>query len=226
MGDDNIYLARTIPGVFRMFPGLPNHTSAPNDIKITREGIYSITDKRTVAALVGEIGQCRALIARSECRDKPHAVDLGKLVITDATANCGGSALGFAGVFGHVNAVEIDAPTATVLKHNIDIYGYKNIEVINADYTVVMDNLVQDVIFVDPPWGGRGYNLKSCYRLTLGALSMREVILRGLRVSHVVILKLPYNYDFSEFKGINHYRKNIAKICFVFAVGDVVDSTR
>lgn len=219
---NNVYRVGDVPGVGRMFPRLPTGVvGCPYDVKITHEGIYSITDPRVMTILIREIGRCRALTGASIGVIGTLNADLSKLTITDATANCGGSVLGFAETFNHVNAVEIDTPTFDILKHNVVIYGYKNITLINADYTAIMGDLKQDVIFVDPPWGGRGYDLKTGIRLTLGTLSMREVAIRGLDGARLVVLKLPLNYDFSEFsdiKGVKYYQKNVNRIAFIFLI--------
>ncbi|QKE50293.1 methyltransferase [Faustovirus] len=214
---NGIYRVGDIPGIGRMFPDLPNDTK--DNVKITHEGVYSITDPKIMAILNREIAHCRALMPpANDGWIGTSKADLSQLTITDATANCGGSVLGFATAFKHVNAVEIDKETFTVLSHNIKIYGHENITLINADYTEIIEKLEQDVIFVDPPWGGHGYDLKVGLRLTLGDISLLEVVKRGLKVAKLVVLKLPLNYDFSEFVEIKHYQKRVGRIMFVFCM--------
>jgi hypothetical protein len=207
-----IYRVADVPGIGRMFPDLPEAAICSKDeIKITHEGVYSITDPKIMGLLIREITG-RAL----QWAGMGVNVNIRDLTVTDATSNCGGSVLGFANIFGNVNAVEIDEKTYQVLSHNITAYGFKNVKLINDDYTKIMCDLKQDIIFIDPPWGGRGYDSKVGLKLKLGDLTMREIVLKGLSVAKLVILKLPFNYDFSEFNGIEHYQKNLTRMVFVF----------
>ena len=43
------------------------------------------------------------------------------------------------------------------MRNNIDFYNLENINLINTDYLKIMENMIQDIVFMDPPWGGRNY---------------------------------------------------------------------
>ena len=49
------------------------------------------------------------------------------LTITDGTACIGGDTLAFSQKFSHVNSIELDKTRYEYLKHNMDIFGRKNI---------------------------------------------------------------------------------------------------
>lgn len=77
--------------------------------------------------------------------------------ITDCTANVGSDSLMLAKYFKHVNAIEYDKTNFAVLQNNLGVYGYENLDLINGDSTKELNNTTQDVIYVDPPWGGIDY---------------------------------------------------------------------
>ena len=98
------------------------------------------------------------------------------------------------------------------LINNIDIYGYKNISVIN-DCAIKFHNnkLIEinpSVIFLDPPWGGNDYKNNDILLLKLGEIKIEELIIdicnkfsssnidfTKNNCNKLIILKLPRNYD-------------------------------
>ena len=80
-------------------------------------------------------------------------------IITDATAGLGGNVISFASKFKKINAVEINNLHCEMLEHNINQYTKfdKKIKIYNNDYIKIMDNIKQNIIFIDPPWGGPSY---------------------------------------------------------------------
>jgi predicted RNA methylase len=126
--------------------------------------------------------------------------DLGKMTITDATANVGGNAIRFGFNFGKVNAVEICNTTYEILRNNIKVYNLGNVTVFNNDYLVVYDLLEQDLVFIDPPWGGYNYINSTKVNLFLSGVAIDKVInLLKDRVRGVII-KVPNNFDFERFE--------------------------
>jgi len=121
--------------------------------------------------------------------------DLKDLTITDGCANVGGNTLNFLKHFKFVNAVEYDSNTAKMLKNNIDVYNFTNYKVYSDDYTKVMSQLKQDVVFLDPPWGGVLYKYYDTLNLYLGKLSIAEIINKLLDSVMLICLKVPHNYD-------------------------------
>ena len=83
------------------------------------------------------------------------------LIITDSTAGIGGNTISFSSKFKNVNSIEIDKKRFGFLKNNINYYNLHNVNLLNCDYLNILENMIQDIVFMDPPWGGRGYKKKS-----------------------------------------------------------------
>lgn len=128
------------------------------------------------------------------------------LVITDATAGIGGDTINFAQYFKKVNSVEYNDENCKALKNNIQQYKLDNINVTCNDYNNVCENLKQDVVFIDAPWG-LDYKNKEKMKLYLGKLELVYFVNLLIRNTDLVILKVPNNYDFMHF--FKKLRKNI-----------------
>lgn len=126
-----------------------------------------------------------------------------KITITDATAGVGGNVLSFCKHDFKVNAVEMDIERYNYLVNNINQYGYNEVKTINSDYLKVYDKLVQDVIFVDPPWGGINYKSANEITLKLGDVSIEELCnnICYKKIAKITVLKLPFNYDLNYIKN-------------------------
>jgi len=138
------------------------------------------------------------------------------LTITDATAGIGGNTFSFAEFFKNVNAVEIDSKVFGMLKNNITKCKYNNVNLINTDYIDIMYNLKQNIVFLDPPWGGRGYKKFDKILLKLSMIDIEDICYNLLLHSDMmaqlpmlsevpkpgtpflVVLKLPLNYNFTK----------------------------
>jgi len=129
---------------------------------------------------------------------------MSKLVITEMTAGVGGNVLNFANHFQYVNAIEIDKTRYTYLNQNIKLYGLTNVNTYHNDaikLLIKQNDLVQDIIFFDPPWGGKDYKLHHNLRLSLSEIPI-ETICKKLfeRVrTKMIVIKLPNNYDYDWF---------------------------
>ena len=124
-----------------------------------------------------------------------------KLVITEMTAGVGGNVLNFAKYFKYVNAIEIDPLRYNYLDKNIKLYEYDNVNCYNDDSINLLikhDDIVQDIIFFDPPWGGKDYKLYYKLRLKFVNYAIEEIchILFQRDRNKMIIMKLPNNYDF------------------------------
>ena len=76
--------------------------------------------------------------------------------IVDATAGCGGNAIGFARAGCTVTAIEPDAQRLACAHHNATVYGVADrIEFIPGRAEDVLEHVHGDVLFVDPPWGAQ-----------------------------------------------------------------------
>jgi predicted RNA methylase len=127
--------------------------------------------------------------------------DLKSVTITDATSCIGGNTWSFAKVFGRVHAVELDPLHMTMLKHNMNLLGLTSaIDFYPTNYLSVASSLRQDIIYLDPPWGGRDY--KSNPRIGLYNDKGEFVDIPSLlhnpefgKDCQVIALKVPKNFS-------------------------------
>ena len=134
-----------------------------------------------------------------------------QLVITEMTAGVGGNVLNFAKYFKYVNAIEIDKNRVDFLEKNIKLYGYENVNCYNDNSLKLLlekDDIVQDIVFFDPPWGGSEYKFYSKLRLKFGTDTIENICLKLLEriTTKMIVIKLPLNYDFDYLKiELNKY---------------------
>ena len=133
-----------------------------------------------------------------------------EITITDATAGIGGNTCSFAQFFLRVNSVEIDRYVFSMLSHNINYCAYMNVALYNGDYTKIFGFIKQDVIFIDPPWGGRKYKKHDSLTLKLSDMDIEELCLMLMHCAIIVAIKLPLNYDFTKMYEKLH--KNNIKV--------------
>jgi len=123
-------------------------------------------------------------------------------IITDITAGVGGNAISFGMLLNKVNAIEIDELRYEYLINNINVYELKNISVYHDDCKNIMYKLDrQDVVFIDPPWGGKDYKQYNKLRLYLSDTPIEDICnnLFNKEITkhppHLIVIKLPNNYD-------------------------------
>lgn len=128
---------------------------------------------------------------------------MNNLVITDMTAGVGGNVLNFSNYFKYVNAIEIELIRYNYLINNIKTYGYNNINCYNNNSIKLLldeDDIRQDIIFFDPPWGGINYKEIDNIRLTFENRTIEEICnLLIKNETKMIVIKLPNNYDFNFF---------------------------
>ena len=125
--------------------------------------------------------------------------------ITDATSNVGGNLINFYLNGVHcLNAVEFDPLTCGILEHNLTVYGIAHsrtgdcdVRVYNGSYADLYRDIEQDVLFVDPPWGGPGYDQVANLELFLGRTNVADIItdLFARNRVRIVAYKIPVNYN-------------------------------
>lgn len=126
-----------------------------HDLKIKKLLFPFISDVQKLKQLKIDPDSYRYISTR---KDSQHITNLiikycGKnITITDGTSGVGGNVISFGLNFKKVNAVEIVPLRAEYLKNNVAVYGLKNVTVYNDDYTKIYENIVQNVVFLDPPW--------------------------------------------------------------------------
>jgi 16S rRNA G966 N2-methylase RsmD len=139
------------------------------------------------------------------------------ITITDAMACIGGDTLTFSQTFKKVNAVEMDLERYNYLVHNMEVFECKNITFFNKNYLEIFKELKQDVIYLDPPWGGPEYKNKKTIKIKLGESRLEELcddIIQN-KLCKLLVLKLPFNYDLNELKFYNLTMTVLGKIIVI-----------
>lgn len=162
-------------------------------IKLSPESIYSITP-------YGEAVDTVYLIAHFL---KKPVVFLKEMTITDGTTNVGGNMIAFCEYFKFVNGVEIKSHHVEFLRNNLDLFGFSNYKLIEGDITEKFEVLKQDILFLDPPWGGVLYKYYPEVGLYLSGMEVGELISKLPKETRYVGLKAPFNYK------INNIQKNV-----------------
>ncbi|TMW58794.1 hypothetical protein Poli38472_006939 [Pythium oligandrum] len=141
------------------------------------------------------------------------------LVITDATACVGGNVLSFCDFFQHVNAVECDSTRISMLQNNLHVLNKSGVTCYMASYLDVMLHLSQDVVFIDPPWGGPEYKDLEFVDLYLDTQPLYRVCEKLRGHAQCVVLKVPTNFDDEKFarhvSGHVQVRKDFKKMHLV-----------
>jgi predicted RNA methylase len=154
-------------------------------LHMTNVGVYSVSGKKA-AELLAKIININM--------DKQK-----KITVTDGTGNVGSDTLMLAIYFDKVNSIELNKTNYNALKNNVDVYGFKNVSVYNGDTLQVMEKLNQDVIYLDPPWGGPDYKKHAQLKLYLGKYELSDVYLKFKNKTKLFVFKVPYNYDVNNF---------------------------
>jgi ubiquinone/menaquinone biosynthesis C-methylase UbiE len=184
---------------FAIYKKIPYFINTPNrnNLKISNTGKFSVTHYKD-AIKIGNIIKSYF--------DKD-------ITITDATANNGGNTIIFGFMFEKVNSVEINKKEYDILVNNIKVYKLKNITTYNDDYLNIYDTLKQDVIFIDPPWGGPRYKNKKGLNLFLSGKNLINVI--DMLTSKIVVLKVPFNFNFEGLFKYGRFTKKIHLYVFL-----------
>ena len=162
------------------FPDLPKQVR--ERMQLDEVAHYSVTDMRTADKISHFITELDGL-------------KTGSIVITDGTACIGGNTISFCKKFKLVQAVELDKTRYDMLEHNLKTLGYKNAKCYNGDYLKYIDCLTQDIVFLDPPWGGPTYREKNEVELFIGDTPLDEVCERLKSKTKYIIIKAPANLN-------------------------------
>ena len=171
IGRNGIYLRKLI------FPSITEDKI--NQLMIDDESIKYITfassAQEITNVIMNNLIDFPSILPEDEDGQKWNSIPIDKrmkyLVITEMTAGVGGNVLNFAKYFKYVNAIEIDAIRYKYLENNIKLYNFDNVNCYNMDSSKMLlhgDDINQDIIFFDPPWGGKDYKLYSNLRLNFG----------------------------------------------------------
>jgi 16S rRNA G966 N2-methylase RsmD len=130
------------------------------------------------------------------------------LNILDGNGGLGGNSISFSKYFKTVTSIEINKPRFEMLKNNIEIYGITNITLENCDsIQYLLNNYSQfECYFFDPPWGGHAYKKFKSLSFKMGDYKLIDIVdfIKNKTTNKLIIFKLPFNYNFDEFKNYNY----------------------
>jgi len=156
-------------------------------IKMDEESLYSTTDQLTADR-----------ISKDMLKFIPNTS-----TVTDATACIGGTAYSFSQHFHKVNAIEIDTQRFKLLTNNLNILlkdiDKHNVTCYNSDSLLICNNLQQNAIFIDPPWGGPDYKQNSKLSLYLSNIELSLVCRELYKYTDYIVIKVPTNFDEQVF---------------------------
>lgn len=158
----------------KLFPKLHLTNDDFNSLKLSTEAIYSVS-------MPTEATEITKIIKYYYPNSK---------TIADMNANVGGNSIDFCTNFDFVYSVELDNYTSQLLKNNLDIYKFKNVEVLNMD--CMNFNKKVDVHFYDPQWTGILYGLNKNISLHYEQTNVVDVLKPNF------CIKVPNNYNVYE----------------------------
>lgn len=201
MHGKKIYLERLFPQVFEK--------NLLHKLKIDPESVMYITIPEDAEKITDIIIQHLT----------KNGIDVVHATITDSTAGVGGDTISFSSKFRYVNSIEMDKDRYNYLSNNVNAYKLKNVVLYCDDMIKIIPQIEHhDVIFIDPPWGGRNYKRNDNLRLCINDVSIEDCCLlfsnkkidgrntqkdNNLVVKSVpkfIVLKLPSNYDIEFLK--------------------------
>lgn len=179
------------------------------------EALYSTTDQTTADKITSDI-----------LGFVPETA-----TVTDATACAGGNTYSFAQHFAQVYAFEVDAARARMLRHNMKLLGANNVTVRQGDSFSLCTQQYQDLVFLDPPWGGPNYKNHRRIALFMSGRHLADFCktIADARVTRFIALKAPTNFDEADFLAQTHSylvmrHKNGRLRKMLFYIFEVTDS--
>lgn len=181
---------------FILMNGLTLFTDSERQLfKTDKVGLYSITSS--------DIAEDIAINIAQYFKMKPN------ITITDATASVGGNSLSFLihPVFNPINLVEVSPIRVNCLRNNISLIKNKikkkTYRIYTQSFMDIMMKLDEDVIFIDPPWGGPEYYKFEEIDLFLSATEPLVDICNKLFTKprlELIVIKVPKNFGIEKFK--------------------------
>ena len=124
-------------------------------------------------------------------------------IITDATAGFGGDAISFASKFNLVQCIEIQEDNFKLLEHNCK--EFDNVKLYFGNCMDIIPNMKQDIIYMDPPWGGIGYKNKESVEIILNEQPLYLIIEILKNYCTNIFIKLPLNVNIDGMNIKNKY---------------------
>ena len=180
--------------IYLLTGGITNYTHhEKSEFKTDETGIYSMTSAKIAEQLTNNI-----------IKLFPENY---KIRVTDATASIGGNTIPFliTDNFLLVNIVEKNAERFKMLKKNISVIKKKIIGdylLFNDSYLKIYKDLRQDIVFIDPPWGGPDYYKYKNLILYLDEIHLGKIcrrILLDIEDLKFIVIKTPKNFFINDF---------------------------
>jgi len=107
----------------------------------------------------------------------------------------GGDLVRFSKYFRMINGIEILEDNFNLLVQNCKFFGCNNVNLFCQNYLEIFDKLKQDIIYMDPPWGGTSYKNKDIISLKIGDLELWELInlIKDKQLAKYIFIKAPMN---------------------------------
>ena len=158
------------------------------DFKLNDEGNFSITRPYESAQIIYLIENFIRYIEQND-------IELSTKIITDATACMGGDLIRFSKYFRMVNGIEIIEENFDLLVENCKRFGCFNVNLFCQNYLEIFDKLKQDVIYIDPKWGGIDYKNKDSIVLKLNDIEISDLvhIIKSKKLAKYIFIKAPSN---------------------------------
>ena len=136
---------------------------------------------------------------------QPSALQTAKITpgdhVIDAFCGAGGSAIGFARRGKTVTAIELNQGRLAMARYNAELFGVADkITFIHGDSLDLIPRLEGDTIFLAPPWGGPEYTKRPLFTMECFSPNGDQVMSISLRCERNVVMQIPRNFDFNEFK--------------------------
>ena len=119
-------------------------------------------------------------------------------IIVDATAGMGGNSTHFCQYYSYVYALDNSNDCIKYLDKNL--INYNNKIILNFDCLDILKIIKTDIIFFDPPWGGKEYKNYKNVELYISDIKINEIIENYYKHCKLIALKAPNNYLIKESK--------------------------
>ena len=130
-----------------------------------------------------------------------HIPDIKDMIVTDCFASAGGDTINFGLICKYINSIELDRTRYYYLLNNIAVYQIQDkVTCYNNDFTKIIDELEQDIIYLDPPFGGPDYYKEKDLKITINGKDIMKYIEDYISRCKYLIAKLPFNYKISTEK--------------------------
>lgn len=133
--------------------------------------------------------------------------------LLDAFAGIGSDTIGFmirkSNIIKSITSIEKDKNRFDMLTNNVKLY--KKDSKLETNITLLNDSIFNnldktyDIIYLDPPWGD-DYNKIDDINILIDTIPIETLVLDILEkklANDLIILKLPKNYNFENFKKMN-----------------------